>query len=227
MQPYFMPYLGYYQLIANVDLFVIYDQIKYTKKGWINRNRILRNGADTFITLPLKSDSDTLDIIDRYISSDFEPIKIIRQIHGAYRSAPHVKEVMPLMEEILNFEDYNLFRFNYNAIKKSCEYLGIKTPICVSSSISIDTDLKGEEKVLALCKKLGASIYVNPIGGLELYDKRVFEESRIELLFLRSLPFHYEQLGGEFVPWLSIIDVMMFNSRNVISNQIEYGWRYE
>ena len=72
MQPYFFPYIGYFQLIKSVDEFVIYDNIQYTKKGWINRNRILVNGTDYLISLPLKKDSDYLNVVDRQLAESWE-----------------------------------------------------------------------------------------------------------------------------------------------------------
>lgn len=227
MQPYFMPYIGYFQLIANVDMFIIYDQIKYTKKGWINRNRILRNGSYALISLPLNADSDTLNIVDRRLADDFKSQKINAQIENAYRSAPYFRETKQLIEEILSFEDHNLFRFNLNSIQKTCARLGINTPIRISSHFEIDERLKGQDKVISLCKSAGADVYINPIGGLELYDKASFAEHGIDLRFLHPLHFEYLQFGEPFVPWLSIIDVLMFNSAEVITEQLCSSWRFE
>ena len=89
MQPYFLPYIGYFQLIAAVDQFIVYDNIKYTKKGWINRNRLLQNGTDTVFSIPLSKDSDALDIRERQIAADFRRDKLLKQIAEAYRKAPY------------------------------------------------------------------------------------------------------------------------------------------
>ena len=212
MQPYFMPYIGYFQLIAAVDQFVVYDNIKYTKKGWINRNRMLQNGKDAMVSLPLKKDSDTLNVVQRELAADFNRDKLLNQFIGAYRRAPYFEQTFPLVETIVLHEDSNLFGFIHHSIIKTCEHLGIGTEIRVSSEITIDHDLKGQDKVLALCGAVGANTYVNAIGGMELYSKDVFRELGVELKFIKSAPFNYPQLGNEFVPWLSIVDVMMFNS---------------
>jgi hypothetical protein len=227
MQPYFMPYIGYFQLIAAVDLFIIYDNIQYTKKGWINRNRILRNGKDAMISLPLKSDSASLDVVERRLAEDFEPRKLMAQLAGAYHAAPFFRETFPLIEEVLLFDDPNLFRFNLNSIEKTCAHLSIATSIRSASSFNIDHGLKAQDKVLALCAAAGADIYINPIGGLSLYSKSEFQERGFELRFLRSDPFDYAQFDAPFVPWLSIIDVMMFNPAKTIEKRLRSGWKYE
>lgn len=211
MQPYFFPYIGYFQLIAAVDLFIVYDNIKYTKKGWINRNRMLQNGKDVMFSLPLKRDSDYLDVYQRELSSDFNREKFLNQFKEAYRRAPYFAEIVPLIEQIVWYKDVNLFRFLYNSIERTCEHLGITTEIRISSDIAIDHDLKNQDKVLALCSEVGATTYLNAIGGMELYSKESFREKGIVLNFIKSQPFEYRQFCNAFVPWLSIIDVMMFN----------------
>src|SRR3989304_5720878 len=211
MQPYFFPYIGYFQLSQAVDQFIVYDNIKYTKKGWINRNRILHNGKDMMFSLPLKSDSDYLNVDERELASDFNRNKLLNQIKAAYRRAPYFPHTFPLCEQVVHFEDENLFRFLHHSIVKTCEHLGITTEVKISSDIAIDHNLKNQEKVIALCNAVGASTYVNAIGGMELYSKETFREKDIELKFIKSKPFEYVQFDDEFVPWLSIIDVMMFN----------------
>ena len=220
MQPYFFPYIGYFQLIAAVDMFIVYDNIKYTKKGWINRNRMLQNGKDVMFSLSLKSDSDYLDVRERELAVDFNCDKLLNQFKGAYRRAPYFAQTYPLVEQIVWHEDANLFRYLHHSIVKSCEHLGIKTKIRISSDIAIDHDLKNQDKVLALCAAVGASTYVNAIGGVELYSKVAFQEKGIELKFIKSKRFEYTQFDNEFVPWLSIIDVMMFNPVDTIRASI-------
>ena len=213
MQPYFFPYIGYFQLIAAVDQFIVYDNIKYTKKGWINRNRILQNGRDEMFSLPLKSASDYLNVCERELAADFNRTKLLNQIKSAYQRAPYFVQTFPLVEQIVRYEDTNLFRFLHHSIARTCEHLGIATEIRISSGIAIDHDLKNQDKVLALCEAVGASTYVNAVGGMELYSKKMFREKGIELKFIQSKRFEYAQFGDAFVPWLSIIDVMMFNSK--------------
>ncbi|MBU0689894.1 MAG: WbqC family protein [Gammaproteobacteria bacterium] len=224
MQPYFFPYIGYFQLIAAADLFVVYDNIKYTKKGWINRNRMLLNGTDAMFSLPLKKDSDSLDVVQRELATDFNRDKLLNQLKSAYQQAPYFSATFPLLEKIIRYEDVNLFRFLHHSIVKTCEHLGINTEIRISSGIDIDHALQGQDKVLSLCKAVGAHTYVNAIGGVELYSKEVFHSNGIELKFIKSLPFEYAQSGKEFVPWLSIVDVMMFNPLDTIHRCISTNY---
>ena len=220
MQPYFLPYIGYFQLISAVDLFIIYDNIKYTKKGWINRNRMLLNGSDAIFSLPLKKDSDYLNVVDRQLSPDFDRKKFLNQMRGTYIKAPQFNVVWPLIEEIVDYEGVNLFHYLHYSLVKICEYLGLSAQIKISSEIGIDHELKNQDKVLSLCEAVGASTYINAIGGADLYAKDIFLERGIELKFIKSLPFEYPQLGNTFIPWLSIIDVMMFNPLDVMQNYL-------
>lgn len=212
MQPYFLPYIGYFQLIAAVDIFIVYDNIKYTKKGWINRNRMLLNGVDTIFSLPLKKDSDSLNVVQREISGDFNRRKLLNQFKGAYGHAPHFAQTFCLLERVVQYEDRNLFRYLHHSLVETCGHLGINTEIRISSSIPIDHNLKAKNKVLAFCKKMGANTYINTLGGIELYEKSEFDSNGIKLKFIKAAPPEYEQYGATFVPWLSIIDVLMFNS---------------
>lgn len=216
MQPYFLPYIGYFQLLASVDQFIVYDNIKYTKKGWINRNRMLMNGTDSMFSLPLRKGSDSLNVVERELTADFDRIKLLNQFKGAYGRAPQFELTYPVLERIVRHEDANLFRYIHHSIVRLCEHLGIKTVIRISSEIGIDHDLKGQDKVLALCKAAGADTYINTIGGVELYTKDDFRIHGIDLQFIKARPFEYAQFGAPFVPWLSILDVLMFNSLNTV-----------
>jgi hypothetical protein len=202
MQPYFLPYIGYFQLIAAADVFILYDNIKYTKKGWINRNRMLVNGGDTMFSLPLKKGSDSFDVIQREIAADFHPDKLLSQLKGAYARAPFFSEAFPLLEKIIRNDDRNLFSYIHNSIVEICRFLDINTEIRISSDLDI-----------------------NSLGGVELYSKEIFSAVGIELKFIKSKPFEYSQFDAPFVPWLSIVDVLMFNSldsvRECISTNCE------
>lgn len=224
MQPYFIPYLGYFQLINAVDKFVIYDNIKYTKKGWINRNRLLINGKDEYITLQLKKDSDYLNVDQRVLADAFEEEKnkLLRKIDQAYKKAPMYQDVMAILQEIMNFEEKNLFQFILNAIKIINQYLNIQTPIVISSQINIDhQNLKAQDKVLAICKALSGTAYINLIGGVELYNREDFFKESISLHFLKTKAIPYLQFNNDFIPFLSIIDIMFFNDKATISRLLQ------
>lgn len=219
MQPYFFPYIGYFQLINSVDEFIIYDNIQYTKKGWVNRNRILVNQKDDYISIPLKKDSDFLNVNERFLADTWssDRKKILNRIVESYRKSPHFESAYILVENCLNFDDHNLFNFVYNSLKETLNYLSVKTKVIVSSSLVIDHDLKSENKVLEICRNQGATSYINPIGGVNLYSKEKFEINGIKLHFQKSNFIEYSQFKNEFIPWLSIIDVLMFNSKEEVN----------
>lgn len=212
MQPYFLPYIGYFQLIAAVDRFIVYDNIKYTKKGWINRNRMLLNGTDATFSLPLMKGADSLDVVERELAAEFDRSKLLNQFKGAYGRAPQFELTYPVLERIVQHEEANLFRYIHHSIVQLCGHLGINTEIRISSELPIDHELKGQYKVLALCKAAGAKTFINTIGGVELYATGDFRIQGIDLQFIRTRPFEYAQFGESFVPWLSIIDLLMFNT---------------
>ena len=223
MQPYFFPYIGYFQLIRSVDLFILYDNIKYTKKGWINRNRFLLNGADSVFSVPLRKDSDFLDVKDRALADNFDRRKLANQLREAYRRAPHFDQAFPVVESAIMSPRENLFDYVRASVTDVCGYLGINTRITASSGIAVDPALKAEARVLALCKAVGASTYVNAIGGRKLYSREEFETNGIELKFVEPHAITYPQFGEPFVPWLSIVDMMMFNPVSKIREFIDTG----
>ena len=226
MQPYFLPYLGYFQLINIVDEFVIYDNIQYSRRGWINRNRIYSDLKDQYISLPLRKDSDYLDVNNRFLVErfDLEALKILRKIESVYKKAPFYDIVYPLIEDILLYKNLNLFDFVHNSIVKVCNYIEIETKLTVSSKIDIDHSLKAQSKVLAICEYLNADIYVNPIGGIELYSQKEFKNSGFDLKFLKSGQFKYSQFSDEFIPNLSILDVLMFNSIESVQDSLRKNY---
>ena len=211
MQPYFLPYIGYFQLMDAVDVFIIYDNIKYTKKGWINRNRYLLNSSEAVFTVPLVKGSDELQVVERTISDSFDRRRFLDRLREAYRGAPYLNETMELLAAIVNNDETNLFRFIHQSVMRICRVLAITTEVVVSSTIPVDHTLKAEDKVLAICKAMNAGVYINAIGGVELYSKERFASEGIALKFIKSAPVEYPQFGNSFVPWLSIVDLLMFN----------------
>ena len=220
MQPYFLPHIGYWQLLAAVDRFVVYDNIQYTKQGWINRNRFLRNGADAFFTVPLKKGPHLLDVSGRALADGFDPATLLNPLAAAYRKAPFFATAFPVIEAAVAAAPRNLFGYLHRGMTVIAEYLGIRTPIIVSSTVAIDHHLEGERKVLAICEALGATRYLNTIGGQTLYSVPAFAARGIELRFIQSRPITYPQYDQPFVPSLSIVDVMMFNSRDVVRGML-------
>lgn len=220
MQPYFFPYIGYFQLIHAVDVFVVYDNIKYTKKGWINRNRILQHGEASVISIPIQKDSDFLDVRDRRVAPTFNPTKLMNKIHAAYHKAPYFKEVSRFIEQVIYHHEENLFEYIYHSIVKICDYLGLDTKVVISSTLDIDHTWRAQDKVIAICKALDSTHYINPIGGTSLYSKADFQRNGLQLSFLQTRDLVYTQYENSFVPFLSIIDVMMFNSPEEITDML-------
>lgn len=221
MQPYFFPYIGYFQLINTVDKFVIFDDVNYINKGWINRNRILLNKQEYTFTISLEKASQNKMINEIYLSTDIKwKGKLLKTIEVAYKRAPLFKLIYPLIEGIIGFEEKNLSIYVSQSIKQLTNYLEIRTPI-VSSSVPYNTtSLKGQDKILEICRGERAELYVNPIGGRDIYQREAFEKQKIKLSFIKSKPIIYKQFGNDFIPFLSIIDVMMFNEKDKISNYL-------
>jgi len=220
MQPYLFPYIGYYQLINAVDTFVIYDDVNYIKQGWINRNRILVNGIENMFSIPLKGGPSQSKKINEMEFADQNRSKLLKTIEQAYKKAPYFSEAYPLITNILTYEESNLAKFICNSINMVIEHLEINTRILVSSEIKKNNSLKGADRGIDICKQLKATIYINAIGGQELYTKENFAENGLILNFIESKPIVYHQFKNQFIPWLSIIDVMMFNSLEKIKEML-------
>lgn len=214
MQPYFLPYIGYWQLLNAVDKYIIYDDVNYINRGWINRNRILVNGKDKMITLSLKEASQNKLIKEiELVSDEKQRINLLKTISQSYKKAPFYNEIYPMIERILKFNESNLEKFLENSIREIAKYLEINTNIILSSEVAKDNTLKGKDKILDICKRLGVTEYYNAIGGQELYSYEEFKQNGIELKFLKAKDIKYQQFENEFKENLSIIDVMMFNSK--------------
>ena len=222
MQPYFFPYIGYWQLINAVDKYVIYDDVNYIKGGWINRNRILIKDEPSFINLKMNGSSPNKLIKEIHVSNDNRwKNKLLKSIELSYRKAPFFEMSFPIIEEIINHDEVNLSLYLENLIKRIAEYLEMNTEFVLSSNIEKDNSLKGQDKVIEICKSLGAKEYYNAIGGVELYSAENFNSYGIELKFLRTEYIEYKQFKNDFSPYLSIIDVMMFNSKEEIMNILD------
>ena len=220
MQPYFLPYIGYFQLLKKCDEFVIYDDIEYTKRGWINRNYFLQNKNSSLFSIPVKKDRDTLKIRQRVLADNYDPHALLRRFNNAYRKSPQYQHVCPVLEKIFLCEERNLFHFIHFSLIQIMNYLDIDTPMHLSSEIHINPELRSEMRVLAICERMKASTYVNPIGGLDLYNSETFKKHGIGLSFLKPKLTTYSQFDASFVERLSIIDVLMFNSKEDVKGML-------
>jgi hypothetical protein len=217
MQPYFLPYLEYWRLIYSVDTFIVYDNIQFSKGGWIKKNRFLISGKEHIFSIPISKQSDYLNINERTISENYDVFsnKFLKQVRAEYNKAPYYDDVYPLIENIISFEDRNLFEFLFNSIEKVRDYLGINTLILKSSTIIPNPVNSFQDRLLDTLQLVGADIYINPISGESLYSPSEFKERGIDLQFLEKKNFSYNHFNKE-VSDMSILDVMMFISKEKI-----------
>lgn len=215
MQPYLFPYLGYYQLVNHCDKFVFYDDVTYIKSGYINRNYILSHEKKQLFTVPIKRSSSYKKINE--LNFDDSVRKNLKTIEQSYSKAPYFEEVMPIVSEVLNFEDRNVAVVTSLSVTKIFEYLGLDKKFYLSSNIDYDRSLSAADKLISICKYFKAKNYCNPIGGKDLYDKDIFSKKNIELDFIKMDKVIYAQNCENFVPNLSIIDILMWNSKKDVN----------
>lgn len=220
MQPYFFPYIGYYQLIDQVDIFVILDNVHYIKRGWINRNRILKAQRNiAWLTLPLQKASQNRLINNHVLHASGE--QLLPSLHQAYCNAPYYKQIFPILEKLLNYPKYDLVTFLQNSLSCVQNLLNIYTKTCLSSSLGLSAELNGQDRILAICKSLQATRYLNLSGGSALYDAEKFFQNEIELCFIKRISVPYQQFTGDFIADLSIIDILMFNSIATVQGMLK------
>jgi hypothetical protein len=220
MQPYFLPHLSYFQLIANTDYFCLHDKVKYTKQSWINRNRIIVNGKIEYITIPIQSSSDFDPIDKKLISNSFERESLLRKIELNYKKSPNFSDVFPVVLEILNHRNTNLFDFLQNSIISVCRYLQLETKIVKSSETGYDENLSKSQMVIDICKKLHGETYINSQGGIDLYKSSDFLENGIVLLFSKQIDFSYSNSIGETNSSLSVLDTLMWADKNLLIEKL-------
>ena len=222
MQPYFFPYLDYWQLINAVDKYVIYDDVNYIKNGWINRNNILLNGKKHLLTIPLDGASPFLLINQIKMTSNFKlKEKLLKTLEQGCKKAPFYHSIYPIIVKMIMRKDLNIAQAIYESIKDITAYLNIKTELILSSTLVKDNHLKGKDKVIHICHLLDGTEYYNAIGGMELYNTSDFKKNGIDLKFLKMGDVCYRQFNNEFIPSLSIIDVLMFNSIETVQKMLQ------
>jgi len=219
MQPYFFPYVGYFQLIKAVDVFVVYDDVQFIKNGWINRNRILLDGEPAWMTLPVER-GNLRDYINQrhFVNYQQACTKILNQLDAAYRHAPHFTETMSFVKSMLALEGANIAEILKQQLELTARHLGIATQFLISSRLpKQDSELFGQDRVIEICRAAKADVYCNSIGGVGLYDPSEFSKSGLALRFIKSHATPYKQFGEGFVPDLSIVDALMFTSSREVA----------
>lgn len=230
MQPYFFPYIGYFQLIHSVDKFIIYQHVSFRKKSWITRNRLLDKsiGMPFLFNIPVRQQSSNLLIREVEISGNSKEWnrKFLKILQQNYAKATHFKEIQFLLKKVLeNLETNYLHEFNSKFIIAICEYLEIDTVIQYENeeflmlekeldynytdSDTLVTVKKKTQRIIDMCRYEQSSHYINPNGGRQLYHKQLFKAHGIQLNFIETLDYKYNQFGFDFVPHLSILDVLM------------------
>lgn len=219
MQPYIFPYIGYFHLIEASDLFVFYDDVHYIKQGWINRNRILMNGKDHLFTVPVSKASSTRLINETLITiDDLWRNKFYKTLTQSYRKAPYFSHVVDMIMSVYCAQECSASDLAINSIANIYNYLGKQLNHTKSSVCSPQTKgLNKADRLIQISKSQGYKMYINPAGGVNLYNKDYFRSKGIELGFISSEIIKYQQYSNDFVPSLSIIDMMMFNDREAIN----------
>lgn len=219
MQPYFFPYLGYFDLLHNLDLFIVYDTVQYIKQGWINRNRILHPNKTgwQYIHVPVEKASFYYSyrtpILDVKVSKKPWKQHILGQLAHYEKTAPHASETIDLVKDILAKDETSVSRLNVHILASCAKLLNMNFQyrFCSELAIELDTNCSPEERILELCEYFSADEYVNLPGGVDLYHPEAFESRNIKLTFRQFPPFAYPTGPYDFEPNLSIIDVLMWN----------------
>ena len=234
MQPYFFPYIGYFQAIHAVDKYILYENIDYIKEGWVHRNRILvKYREPKYISVNIETKSSNTKISEiKLCNNEIWKKKILHTIKYNYSGSAFFKEIYPLVEKIINQDADYIHIFNSNCIMTICSYLDISTKIQYSNQHylemekTLDEEYDKEEKdrlistpyrnlekktarMLTICEKEGADVFINAIGGQNIYKKEVVKDYGIDLFFIKTQEISYPQFSHSFVPNLSIIDVLM------------------
>ena len=218
-QPYFLPYIGFWQLVNSADLFLIGDNYNFIKRGWIQRNRILVNGKPIFLGLEVKHITSFRKINETEFI-DFDVAQKLNTVYRAYRKAPQFDAGYNLVKTILDNPERNVAEFLFQSIKDVCRFLGIDTKFIRSSEIPGNDSYKREYRIYDFCHRLGGDTYLNAVGGQDLYHFDDFEKHGITLKFIHPNIRPYKQFYNEFVPGLSILDVIMFNSLETIKEML-------
>ena len=225
MQPYFLPWIGYYTLIKYADSWIFNDEVQMIHKGWVERNRILKQyGGWHYIKVPLVRYHYTEPIKDIQVRSTEDwKAKIFAQLGHYKKKAPYYWQVKGLLQEALNNEYKSITLLNAELLKFTCEYIGIDFKYKILSEMDIDLSHihESDDWSLTICQQLGYDHYVNPIMGRQFYNREKYEANDVKLNFLNMGTTEYDQHNDKFIDGLSIVDVMMFNSPKKINAMLD------
>jgi hypothetical protein len=217
MQPYLFPYIGYFQLVGSVDRFVFFDDVNFIKRGWINRNRLLFSGSVGYFTIPLVAASQNHRICDIQVCMEGGwQKKLSTSIRESYSKAPYFHTVYELVENVIFSGELSIANMAKHSVLSVAEYLDLNTQFVSTSSSYGNEGLTGPARILDICRSEDAGAYYNLPGGRPLYDRGEFSARQIELKFVEPLLCEYRQYGALFQPWLSVLDVLMFNDKSSV-----------
>jgi len=226
MQPYFFPYIGYFQLMAYVDRWVVFDETQFIHKGWVNRNRVLHPDIQKqwqYVTVPLAKKSRDEQICNLLIHPDDGwRNQILGKLTSYRKKAPYYAETMDFVADCFDCKEQSLVAFLVSLLRKTQEHIGFDTQIDVQSDLDLavlHVEHAGQWS-LRIAEQLGASSYINPAGGAGLFREGEFNDAGIELRFLESQSSPYDQGGRDFVAGLSIIDVLMWNGKEAVKSML-------
>ena len=215
MQPYWFPYLGYFQHCVSVDKFVFLTDANYKKKGWINRNRIIVDSREHMITVPLQKASQNNKIFEQKVLQGHGWKKsILATLRHSYHKAPFYSAAISVVEQALMSPAISISDYAIESIAAVFEYIQGRAPVFETSDKYNNADLIGENRIIDICLRAGADDYCNPISGCKLYDPASFRGRGLSLFFLEPGLKRYPQLSKKYIPSLSIIDALMMNSRS-------------
>jgi len=223
VQPYIFPYIGYFQLINAVDVFVFYDDVHFIKKGWINRNQILIEGSANMFTVPLKKASQNKLINEIELNIDKKWLELFfRKLEHSYKKAPYFSTIIELVKQVFLRECNTIADLSMASVLIISNYLEIDTAFYLSSErFSSSRGMDRADRLIGITKELGGDEYVNPNGGKELYSKAYFSSNSVKLSFIENGILTYKQFNNSFVGGLSILDVLMFNERESVINMLD------
>jgi len=231
MQPYFMPYIGYLSLIKHTDRFILFDTVQFIRHGWIERNRILKqNDGWLYIKVPLIKTSSRETTINNILIDNTQDwkSKILSQIQPYKKIAPNYYKVLQILNEIFKNDFNDIVSFNKKSLEIICEYLNIEKKIEIFSQINLEIEQANapDEWALNICKKLKEFSdeeihYINPIGGLDFFDVKKYDDANIKISFQKMNITEYDQKRPNFESSLSILDILMFNSIEEIHKMLD------
>jgi len=219
MQPYFFPYIAYFQLINEVDTFVFYNDVQFRKNSWFHRNRISPYSSEEefiYIGLKLKKHNSKSNINEITLDNGIVwKKKFLKKLKFSYKFNSQLNSIYNYLEDILRNDVLTLSEFNIKTLKYVSNLLNIKDKVFINSNELGNSIYSGVERIVHTCKLLEADKYLNLIGGRDLYDKDYFSNNGIELKFLET------KESPLFNSYYSILDLLLKNKKETAVNHLK------